>query len=137
MLLGLLAGGFGGMMKEGELGAWDGCEVSVAWTLDGASRGGCAAGLWDAEVLRDKFLVLRFLPGESPRLKPGKFGRGLSGWSIVASRGEDELAFRVSKEPRGIMDVGDSGDELGDGSVSEESNVEIVVVGDESVESDL
>lgn len=35
------------------------------------------------------------------------------------------------------MDVGDSGDELGDGSVSEESNVEIVVVGDESVESDL
>jgi len=35
------------------------------------------------------------------------------------------------------METGDSGDELGDGSVSEEeSTVEIVVVGEESVESD-
>lgn len=56
---------------------------------------------------------------------------------MATSRGEVELALRDSKEPRGITDVGDSGDELGDGSVSEESNVEIVVVGEESVESVL
>ena len=137
ILLGLLAGGFGGMMKEGEVGAWSGCGVSIAWTLDVASRGGCAAGLWDADVFRERFLVLRFLPGESPRLKPGIFGSGLSGGSMATSRGEFELVLRDSKEPRGIVDVGDSGEELGDGSVSEESNVEMVVVGEESVESDL
>ena len=33
--------------------------------------------------------------------------------------------------------VGDSGEELGDGSVRVESAVEMVVVGDESVDSDL
>ena len=31
--------------------------------------------------------------------------------------------------------MGDSGDELGDGSVRDESSVEMVVVGDESVDS--
>ena len=81
--------------------------------------------------------MLRFLPGESPRLNPGRFGSGLSRGSMATSRGEVELALRDSKEPRGITDVEDSGDELGDGSVSEESNVEIVVVGEESVESVL
>jgi hypothetical protein len=41
------------------------------------------------------------------------------------------------KEERGTRVTGDSGDELGDGSDSEdESTVDIVVVGDESVESD-
>lgn len=38
---------------------------------------------------------------------------------------------------RGAIDVGDSGEELGEVSVTDgESNVEIVVVGDESVDSD-
>lgn len=42
-----------------------------------------------------------------------------------------------AKEERGSVDPGDSGEELGDGSVSDdESTVEIVVVGDESVESE-
>ena len=41
------------------------------------------------------------------------------------------------KEDRGSMMTGDSGDELGDGSVrADESAVEIVVVGDESVDSE-
>ena len=137
ILLGRRVGGFGGTMKEGDVGAASGGGVSTASVLDGAGRGGCAAGLWDAEVFRERFFVLRFLPGESPRLKPGKFGSGLSGGSMVTSRGAVEPALRDSKDPRGINEVGDSGDELGDGSVSEESNVEIVVVGEESVESDL
>jgi hypothetical protein len=33
--------------------------------------------------------------------------------------------------------VGDSGEELGEGSVSDESTVDIVVVGDDSAESDF
>ena len=40
------------------------------------------------------------------------------------------------KDERGCDEVGDSGDELGEGSVSDESRVEIVVVGEESVDSD-
>ena len=41
-------------------------------------------------------------------------------------------------EERGTSVTGDSGDELGEGSESEEeSTVDIVVVGEESVESDV
>lgn len=41
------------------------------------------------------------------------------------------------KEDKGNIVTGDSGDELGDGSVrADESAVEMVVVGDESVDSD-
>ena len=41
------------------------------------------------------------------------------------------------KGDRGRVELGDSGDELGDGSVMDgESKVELVVVGDESVESE-
>lgn len=41
------------------------------------------------------------------------------------------------KEESGMIEIGDSGDELGDGSVNdEESAVEMVVVGEESVESE-
>ena len=41
------------------------------------------------------------------------------------------------KSDIGKVEVGDSGDELGEGSVKEgESNVDIVVVGEESVESE-
>lgn len=39
------------------------------------------------------------------------------------------------KVDRGSDEAGDSGDELGDGSVKVESTVEIVVVGDDSVDS--
>ena len=40
-------------------------------------------------------------------------------------------------EVSGTKPVGDSGDELGDGSVSDESTVEIVVVGEDSADSDF
>lgn len=39
------------------------------------------------------------------------------------------------KDDKGSNEVGDSGDELGEGSVSEESTVDIVVVGDDSADS--
>ena len=38
-------------------------------------------------------------------------------------------------EEPGSIDVGDSGEELGEGSVSAESNVDTVVVGDDSTDS--
>lgn len=47
------------------------------------------------------------------------------------------MDFNELKDARGNKDVGDSGEELGDGSVRVESTVEIVVVGDDSAESDL
>ena len=46
-----------------------------------------------------------------------------------------EFVLRVLNDARGRNDSGDSGGELGDGSVSEDSRVEIVVVGDDSMES--
>lgn len=41
------------------------------------------------------------------------------------------------RDDSGSDEVGDSGDELGDGSVSDESIVEMVVVGDESADSNV
>ena len=46
-----------------------------------------------------------------------------------------ECVLRAFNDARGISDSGDSGGELGDGSVSEDSMVEIVVVGDDCMES--
>ena len=46
-----------------------------------------------------------------------------------------ELVLRDLNDARGSNDSGDSGGELGDGSVSEDSMVEIVVVGDDSIDS--
>lgn len=45
--------------------------------------------------------------------------------------------FELEKDESGIMLIGDSGDELGEGSdMEDESVIETVVVGDESVDSD-
>ena len=47
------------------------------------------------------------------------------------------VVIMALKEDRGIIEVGDSGDELGEGSViGGESNVEIVVVGEDPAESE-
>lgn len=46
-----------------------------------------------------------------------------------------EFVLKALNDSRGSSDSGDSGGELGDGSVSEDSMVEIVVVGDDSMES--
>lgn len=92
----------------------------------------------DADVLTIRFFVLRiFLFGESARFRPGKVPAGIekrSFWSVI-------FHIALALIPKGFnfesgnKDVGDSGDELGEGSVSEESNVEIVVVGEESADS--
>lgn len=46
-----------------------------------------------------------------------------------------ELVLKDLKDAIGSMDVADSGEELGDGSVRAESMVEIVVVGEDSADS--
>lgn len=46
-----------------------------------------------------------------------------------------ELVLKDLKDAMGSMDVVDSGEELGDGSVRAESMVEIVVVGEDSADS--
>lgn len=61
------------------------------------------------------------------------------GWadSVGGSLGLD-LPIMDWKDESGRREEGDSGDELGDGSVTEgESKVDIVVVGEEFVESEL
>jgi hypothetical protein len=50
---------------------------------------------------------------------------------------ESKPKFELENDESGTSVIGDSGEELGDGSDNEdESTVDIVVVGDESVESD-
>ena len=46
-----------------------------------------------------------------------------------------ELVLKDLKDAMGSIDVADSGEELGDGSVRAESIVEIVVVGEDSMDS--
>lgn len=48
-----------------------------------------------------------------------------------------EFVRRYLNDERGNSEVGDSGDELGEGSVIEDSTVEIVVVGEDSVDSNV
>ena len=85
--------------------------------------------------MTDKFFILRiFLFGESPRLIVPKAGK-----ADVEGRG-GSIAFNpfgiaVIDLDRGAMEFGDSGDELGEGSVRAVSMVEMVVVGDDSTES--
>ena len=55
---------------------------------------------------------------------------------MVTCFSEGDNVLRRRRVDRGSNESGESGDELGDGSVSEESIVEIVVVGDESADSD-
>ena len=57
--------------------------------------------------------------------------------SVRATSDSGEAFIMVLKGDRGSVEFGDSGEELGDGSVMDgESKVETVVVGDESVESE-
>lgn len=47
------------------------------------------------------------------------------------------FVFESSNDEFAVDEVGDSGEELGDGSVSDDSTVDIVVVGEESVDSNV
>ena len=115
------------------------CWIAVCPIVDSRGIGELNASLFDPTGLRDRFLVLRnFLPGESARApKLASCGGGLVGkasfsmtvWPLEEDFCDEKDAFREM--------VGDSGDELGEGSVRVESAVEMVVVGEESVDSDL
>ena len=99
----------------------------------------CCDPRLEAEVLTDRFFILRiFLFGESPRLSPGRLANAVEG-RLASSMPCIPDCFAVPNVgpnlERGAADCGDSGDELGEGSVREESMVEMVVVGEESVDS--
>ena len=92
------------------------------------------------KTFNDKFLTFLGLPPGDPGLGDicdcERFSRSPpSGVTATV-----DLFISVLKGDKGAADVGDSGDELGEGSVlavtDAESKVEIVVVGEESVESD-
>lgn len=59
-------------MNKGVGGAENGRPLEDAATVESANLGSKLAWRNEAEVLTDRFLVLRiFLFGESPRLRPG------------------------------------------------------------------
>ena len=133
-LLGRFLGGLGGTINDGEGGAENGRPVVVANGLDSGSRGSCGTWRLDAEVFTERFLVLRiFLFGESARLRFETLAKGFESCSPPSI--DVTPAFVDLNDERGDNEIGDSGEELGDGSVMEESNVEIVVVGEDSIDS--
>jgi hypothetical protein len=123
-MLGFFLGfGIGGFTNEGDTGA------EVCW-------GSPNPGSFSANPFA--FLGLRGLGevmGRSYVTVPKDCS---TGWSdIVRSSRECIPKVVPEKDDRGIIVTGDSGDELGDGSVNEEeSAVDIVVVGEESVDSE-
>jgi hypothetical protein len=83
-------------------------------------------------IARERFFTLRELDA-SARARSGAVEAPV-GCPPLGSVGDFIMDL---KGDRGIAEFGDSGDELGDGSVMDgESKVDIVVVGDDSVESD-
>jgi hypothetical protein len=110
-----------GLMKEGE----DGSETSDC--VDGvAIMGGCI----------DNPFMLRDLRGEGEVI--GRSNMGALGALRDSASGDWKTKLGVTKLLRGTRLIGESGDEDGDGSDSgEESVVDMVVVGDESADSDI
>jgi hypothetical protein len=140
-LLGFRLGAMTGMTNEGELGAdnaWFDCSEVVS---EEARRGNeeVVEGLFALDVFTERFFVFRgFLFGESDRSNPARFGEGLEG-KPARNMSSSELEVGAVKEltdDAGSSDLGESGEELGEDSVRVESTVEIVVVGEDSVESE-
>ena len=96
-------------------------------------------GRCEADVFTDKFFILRiFLFGEWARSNAGSVGKEIEKLSFcsMVSCPPTECVLNDLNGETGNEEFGDSGDELGEGSVSEEeSNVDIVVVGEDSVDS--
>lgn len=138
-LLGFRFGGLGGTMNEGDAGAEIGCEDSTTEAVEMASLGSCAPGLVVVDMFKERFFMFRiFLPGDSGRVRPGRGRSEPGGDSIPLFSGNWLVNLKDLKDVRGAIETADSGDELGEGSVTdEESSVEIVVVGDESVDSEF
>ena len=103
------------------------------------NEGSCCDPRLEAVVLTDRFFILRiFLFGESPRLSPGRLAKAVGGrseWSMPCNGDGLDVPKVGPNVERGAADCGDSGDELGEGSVSEELAVDMVVVGEESLDS--
>ncbi len=132
-----------GTMEEGDGGADCSSVAADAVLILRVGGGNCRVG---AAMFRDRFLVLRgFLPGErgAPWPKNGLSGGVIPGCCCCcagcsracgarrAGSGRDGAAI-----VREMPDVGDSGDELGEESVTDESTVDTVVVGDEFDDSE-
>ena len=122
--------------RKGEVGAERGCEESMAGdSVD------TALGL--GKTFSERFLTfLALLPGD-----PGRGGPRGDSWAFTdpsrSTCSEATVAglfITFLNGDNGAVEVGDSGDELGEGSVlavtEAESKVDMVVVGEESVESD-
>jgi hypothetical protein len=89
-------------------------------------------------MARERFFTLRELDA-SERAASGALDAAVRRCMPLSCAGSDSVEdfIMALKGDRGRVELGDSGDELGDGSVMDgESKVELVVVGDESVESE-
>jgi hypothetical protein len=89
-------------------------------------------------MARERFFTLRELDA-SGRAASGALDAAVRCCLPLSCAGSDSVEdfIMALKGDRGSVELGDSGDELGDGSVMDgESKVELVVVGDESVESE-
>lgn len=89
-------------------------------------------------MARERFFTLRELDA-SGRVASGALDAAVRCCLPLSCAGSDSVEdfIMALKGDRGRVELGDSGDELGDGSVMDgESKVELVVVGDESVESE-
>jgi hypothetical protein len=89
-------------------------------------------------MARERFFTLRELDA-SGRAASGALGAAVGPCLPSSCAGPDPVEdfIMALKGDRGRVELGDSGDELGDGSVIDgESKVELVVVGDESVDSE-
>jgi hypothetical protein len=125
------------MIKAGEDGADIDRGVGSLVLLSGLSPG-CSSEFagrsdWDF-TLRDKFLVLRGRLLGDRGLEPPR--PGLGGTMSRSRCAANRLLFL--KEGRGIVGLGESGDESGvwRSSVVADATVEIVVVGEELLEED-
>ena len=143
-VLGFRFGANVGIINDGEGGAEEAwlwlCEVLDVSEEARRGKEELVDVLLAPRVLTDRFFVFRgFLFGESDRLNPGRLGDELVGKParyILSSPNLGAPSFDELRDVTGSRLFGDSGDELGDGSVRVESTVDIVVVGEDSVDSD-
>ena len=91
-------------------------------------------------MFTERFFIFRiFFCGESDRSTPGSIGKEFENFSrfSIAPCMRTELVLGCLKDDFGDAESGDSGDELGEGSVREDAVVEMVVVGEDSLDSNV
>jgi hypothetical protein len=147
------AGVGGGGSRESEGRAFpakfdDVCRLRVLGFFLGFGSGGLTKAIGDAGAetwtsgssepsFSARPFALRGFRGEGEVMGRSKESRRMGLSDMVRSSREWIPKPLEEKEERGRMMTGDSGEELGDGSVSaDESAVDIVVVGEESVDSE-